>query len=213
MSGSGTGGSANYSEPGWANNVLVPIMRAVGLGIAARGGALGPMLASGGDSIADYYQGKRDQATIGSLLKLMQPILRSESTPGLPARFSAEASAARAETPEATVPPDLPAVAGTRRDWMGDPTRAEIMARIAGPDVPETLRPWLTREVMDPRLRLPTDVQRRRSSSAAAKQKRKPGTRLTTKRLCAPDRRRPVPERWPTAASSPLPHTRHHLAS
>lgn len=157
MSGGGES-SANYSEPGWGTNVLVPLMKAIGLGIASQGGALGPMLASGGDAIESYHRDRRDQAVSANLLKMLQPMQRSESTPGLPARFSESGAAARAGTPEAETPPDIAGTPGARREWTGMPTQAEVLGRLGGADVPEHLRALVGREAL--RLRLPTDVER-----------------------------------------------------
>lgn len=157
MSGGTSSANANYTEPGWATNVLVPLMRAVGLGIASRGGVLGPMLASGGDSIASYYQDKRDSAVASQLLKMLQPVMRSESTPGTPPQISALPSPLSAEAdPEAFARVGTPGVESiprpgtppTRREWQGMPTQAEVLARIAGPEVPENLRGWVGLEAL-----------------------------------------------------------------
>lgn len=174
MSGGGDGGP-NYSEPGWATNILVPAMKAIGLGIASKGGALGPMLASGGDAIEGYHRDRRDQAVSDNLLKLLQPMLRSESTPGLPARFSEGGAAARAGTPEAETPPDIAGTPGTRREWTGMPTQAEVLARITGGDVPANLRPFVGREAL--RLRLPTDVERPQAVTEELERARESETR------------------------------------
>src|SRR2546426_1191215 len=166
MSGSGT-----ELEPGKFVSVLTPLMKAIGLGIAARGGAAGPMLVGGGELIDEGYQTRQQRAVLQQMTQLLQPISRSETTagtpgtPGTPSVFPPQPPTA---LPESAVPSaaetmiagrvGTPGSPGTRREWMSMPTQAELMQRIAGTTMPDVTRGQLLQEIL--RLRMPSDVER-----------------------------------------------------
>ena len=91
MSGGGNQ-SAGADSGGFVTDILSPLMKVVGLGIAARGGALGPMLASGGDYISQARDRRVEQDALANFMPtLLAGVQRSREiapekpgTPGTP---------------------------------------------------------------------------------------------------------------------------------
>lgn len=161
------GGDSQNLDPGRFVSVVTPLMKILGLGISARGGALGPMLVGSGELIDEGYQSRRQSAVLKQLASLQRPVQETASTPGLPgtlsrlpAPLSAEADPeafARLGTPDVASVPGQPALPPTSRTWTRERTRPEILQDIAA--MPEgTLRNLTLQEVM--RLKLPSDIER-----------------------------------------------------
>src|SRR6266705_3411347 len=124
--------SGSELEAGKFSSVMVPIMKVLGLGIAARGGSLGPMLAGGGELIDEGYRTRQQKAVLNQLAQLQAPVMRRETTsgvPGTPSTPSTMAPTPPTALPESAVPPAAETV---------------ISGRMGTPDTPGMSREWLS---------------------------------------------------------------------
>lgn len=189
MAGGGGEGQPESVDPGTFMSILTPLMRVVGYGISARGGALGPALASAGDYLEQGYKTRRQQMA-SDLIAQALPIARSQQiTPGVPGtpeapRFSFPGAPS---SPPVTAPmlspgadpsgdvvgrfpdapqeaepdvmPGTPGIPSVTREWQGTRTAPEALQWLAS----RSDIPPSVRALVTDRLlsmKLPTDVER-----------------------------------------------------
>jgi hypothetical protein len=130
-------GADDVSPPRWMQ-VAIPTMKAVGMGAAAGGNVLGPMLVSGGQFFQDFYQQKVDTAAMKKLLPMMTqtrsfPIAGTTPAVGL---GNMEAAAATGD-PTIGVGGQPPS---SRSATVMTPAADLLKAISDSPDVPESVK-------------------------------------------------------------------------
>lgn len=178
MSGGGPSTQAS-DDPGFAGGILAPLMKSIGLGISARGGALGPMLASGGDMITQARDDRLKRDVYANILPgLLAGVTRSReiapgkpgtpAVPGPPTEFPAAPETA---TPESEIAPAaetiLPGTMGTpatpatppvTRTWQTEPMLSEALQRLQGmPDLGANTKALALQHLT--RFKLPTNEE------------------------------------------------------
>lgn len=139
-------------NPGFVTGVLSPLMRVIGLGIAARGGALGPMLASGGDFIAQARDEALQREVYANIMPgLLAGVNRSRET--VPARPGTPAVPGKPGTPDVEIPflagvkrPVIPMAPDDQGTWQpsfnATPPASDYVTASGEPAMPPGLQPY-----------------------------------------------------------------------